>query len=70
MATGIRRIDKDQAWGFGLTLADEVLNVGLPGADAAEGDALSIVLFGDRGHRDGLFVHIQPNIQRARVIHG
>ena len=53
-----------------MKLADELINVGLPGADGAEGDDLSVVICGDLGHGDGVLGDIQPNIECARVMHG
>jgi hypothetical protein len=68
--TGSRFIDEDQVLGFCLKLAHDLINVDLPGADRAEVDDLSIVLVGDRGHRDGVLVDIQTDVECARVIHG
>ena len=50
-----------------LKLAHELLNVGVPGADRAKVDDLSLVLFGDIGHRHGLFGDIQTTVECARV---
>jgi hypothetical protein len=69
-ATGARCIDQDPVWGLCLTRADAWINVGLPGAKAAEVDALSLVLVGDRGHRHGILVDIQTDVECARVTHG
>jgi hypothetical protein len=65
--TGARFIDKDQVWGFCLKLADELINVGLPGADPPEVDDLSIGRFGDIGYRNGLFVDIPTDVEGVRV---
>jgi hypothetical protein len=54
--TGCRFIEEDRVLGFGLKLAHELSNIGLPGADRAKVDDLSSVIFGDLGHRNGLFV--------------
>jgi hypothetical protein len=70
VATRAGFIDEDQVCGLRWPLADEVINVTLAGADAAEVVDLSIVLFGDIGHRDGLFVDIQTDVECARVTHG
>jgi hypothetical protein len=67
---GSRVIDQDQVGGVGWKRSDEVINVGLPGADGAEVDGLSAVFLGDRGHRDGSFVAIQADVQGARLVHG
>jgi hypothetical protein len=53
-----------------LQLADEVINVGVPGADGAEVDDVGVVVLGHRGDRDGLLMDIQSNAERARVTHG
>jgi hypothetical protein len=67
--TGARFIDTNQVCGVGLPLA-EWINVGLPGADGAEGDDLSAVVFDDRGNRVRVFVDIHTDVQRARLVHG
>jgi hypothetical protein len=43
-------------WGVGLKRADELLNVGVPGADHAAVDDLGAVVFSDVGNRNGLFM--------------
>jgi hypothetical protein len=53
-----------------LQRAHEWINVGMPGADRATVDDLSLVRFGDIGHRHGLFGDIQTNVEWARVTHG
>jgi hypothetical protein len=68
--TGSRFINEDQVLGVGLQRAHEWIHVDVPGADRAEIDDLSIVLVGDIGHRNGLFVDIQTDVECARVIHG
>jgi hypothetical protein len=70
IATGTGFIDKDQMLGLGLHLADEVVNVTLAGADGPRVDDLGGMVFGNMGDRDGIFVHIQPNIECARLAHG
>jgi hypothetical protein len=68
--TGSRFKDKNQVLGFRLQLSYKVINVGLPRANGAELADLSVVICGDIGHRKGVFVDIQPDKQRARVLHG
>jgi hypothetical protein len=68
--TGSRFIDKDQVLGFCLQLADELINVGVPGANGAEVDDISIVVFGNIGDSDGLLMDIQSDVERVRVTHG
>ena len=67
---GARFIDKDQVFSLGLHLLNELINVGLPGADGAQVEDLSVVLLGDRGHGDGILVDIQPNRECASMRHG
>ena len=50
--------------------ADEWVNVGLPGTEGAEGDDLSVVRLGDRGHRDGRLMDIPSDTERARLGQG
>jgi hypothetical protein len=50
--------------------ADELINVGVPGADRAAVDDLGAVVFGNRGDRDGLLMDILSDIERARLWHG
>lgn len=69
-ATRSRFIDEDQGCGFGWQRAHELINVAWPRANGAKGDDLSVVIFGDVGHRDGVLVDIQTDIERARLWHG
>jgi hypothetical protein len=57
-------------YGLGLHCADELIDIGVSCADGAEGDDLSAVLFGDIGHRKGIFVDIQSDVKRAKLAHG
>ena len=68
--TGSRFIDTDQVFGLGWHVSKELINIGLPGADGAEVDHLSVVRFGDIGHCDGVCVDIQTDIECARRWHG
>ena len=70
LPTGARFIDKDQVFGFGLQLADELINVGLPGADGAEVEDVGVMVLGNIGDGDRLLMDIQSDIQRARLWHG
>jgi hypothetical protein len=68
--TGSRFIDEDQVLSFGVQLAHEWITVAWPSANGAQVDDLSVVIFGDIGHRDGIFVDIQTDRERARLVHG
>jgi hypothetical protein len=68
--TGTGLIDKAQMRGLRLEFADQGLDVALPGADGAQEDHLGAPLFRDIGHSDGLFVHIQTDVNRVSVSHG
>jgi hypothetical protein len=70
IATGPGFIDQEQLLGFRLALADQDIDVALPGADGAQEDDLRAMLLRGIGHGDGLFVHIQPDVNRGRVSHG
>jgi hypothetical protein len=69
-ATRPRFIDKDQVLGLGWPLSNELINIGLPGADGAEVDDLSVVVFGDVGYGNRVFMDIHSDVQRARLVHG
>jgi hypothetical protein len=56
--TGSRFIDKNQMLGFGLQLADEVVDVTLACADGTEGGNLGTMLSRNVGDRNRLFVHV------------
>jgi hypothetical protein len=68
--TGACFIDQDPVRGFGVQLADELSNVGMPGADGAEVDDVGVVVFGNIGDSTGLLMDIQSDVERARVTHG
>ena len=65
--TGARFIDKDQVFGFGWPLADELINVGRPGADGAEVEDVGVMVLGNIGDSDRLLMDIQSDLQRARL---
>jgi hypothetical protein len=56
--------------GFGLLPSDELINIDLPGPDRAEVDDLGVVVFGNIGDGDRLFMDIQSDIERARLWQG
>jgi hypothetical protein len=70
VATGTGVLDQDQMLGLGWSLADEVINVTLAGADGTEIRALGSGLWSDVGHRDGLLMDISAHGERARLGHG
>ena len=70
VATGSGFIDKDEVFGFGLQLADELIDVTLAGADGAEVDDLGAVILGDIGHGNRVFVDIHADVECARLGHG
>jgi len=67
---GARFIDKDQVCSFGVQPAHEVIDVDVPGADRAKIKDLSLVLFGDISHGNGLLMHSQSDLPCARMTHG
>jgi hypothetical protein len=62
--------DKDEVRAFGLQATDEVVDVTLSRPDVAEGDDLGVVVLGSISDRDGFFMDIQPDLERARLVHG
>jgi hypothetical protein len=69
-ATRPRFLDKAQMCGLGWHLSNAVITIGLPGAHGAEVDHLSVVLVGDIGHGDGVFVDLETDRPCVRVTHG
>jgi hypothetical protein len=63
-------IDKDEVFGLGLQFADEAIEVDVSCADGAEVDDVRIMILCDVSHSSRLFVDIQANVQRARLVHG
>ncbi len=47
-----------------------MIDVALTGADGAEVDDVHIMVFRDVSHSNRLFVDIQADVQRARLVHG
>jgi hypothetical protein len=69
-ATGARFRDKNQVFGFGVPLADELSNVTWAGADGPAGGDLSAVRFRDGCYGHRVLVDIQSEVKRARLAHG
>jgi hypothetical protein len=69
-ATGTSFLDEDQVVGFRLHLADEVINVILTGANAAEIGDLGAMILSDIGDRDRVFVDIHADEECVRLRHG
>jgi hypothetical protein len=55
---------------FGLQLPDELLDVTRSCTDVAEGDDIGVVFLGDVRHGHRLFMDIQSDVKRARLVHG
>jgi hypothetical protein len=67
---GSRVLNHDQVLDLSVQLAHELIDVAWPRAHRAEVEHLSAVGCGDRGHRDGLFMDRQSDVQGARLGHG
>jgi hypothetical protein len=63
-------IDQDQGWGFGVPLAQDLIQVGVAGAQRAAAGDFSVVSLGHRGHRQGIIVDIPPDVECASMRHG
>jgi hypothetical protein len=48
----------------------ELVEVTLAGADGAEVDDLGVMVFGDVGHGNRVFVDVHSDVKRARLVHG
>jgi hypothetical protein len=70
VATGAGFIDEDAILSFGLAFSDEAIDVGLSRSDGPEVGDLSTVVLRDIRDRDGFFMDIEPDVQRARLAHG
>jgi hypothetical protein len=70
VATRAGFIDKDEVFGLGLHLPDELVEVTLAGADGAQIGHLSAVILSHIGHRNGLLMDISSDVTRARLGHG
>jgi hypothetical protein len=63
-------IDKDEVFGLGLQFADEAIDVDMSCAGGAEVDDVRIMILRDVRHSNRLFVDIQSDVKRARLVHG
>jgi hypothetical protein len=70
VAAGTGFVDEDGLVGFGLHLADELVDVALAGADGAEIGGLVVAVFADVGHGNRIFVDVQTDKESGRVFHG
>ena len=62
-----RFIDKDQMFGFGVKLAHELVNIGLPATNSAEEYDFSVVSFGPGSNSNGILMHGHSDFERARL---
>jgi hypothetical protein len=69
-ATGAGFIDEDEAFRLRLELTSELIAIRVSWADGPEGDDVGVVIFGNLGSGDGVFVDIQTDIECARLWHG
>jgi len=67
VATGTCLIDKDEAFGLRLELTGELIAIGVSCTDRPLGDDLRLMVFGDIGHGDSVFMDIQTDIECARL---
>jgi hypothetical protein len=63
-------VSYDETIGLGLEPADEPVDVGGLGADAADIDDLGAAIVGDVGHRERILVNIETNEQCGEFFHG
>jgi hypothetical protein len=70
VSTGACLIDKDEMFTFRLHLPDELIDVTLARSDIAERDDLGVVFLGDVRNGNRLFMDIQSDVKRARLVHG
>ena len=63
-------MDKGEMSALGLELADERVDVTLARAYGADIDDLGVVFLGDVGYGNALFMDIQSDIERARLLQG
>jgi hypothetical protein len=69
-ATRASLIDNDEVLGLGWHVPAELVEVDVPGADAAEIGHLGAVLLSDVSHGKRVFVDVQSNIECGSVMHG
>jgi hypothetical protein len=70
IAAGAGFIDKDELLALGLQVPDEPVDITLPGPDRTQIDDFGMVFLGHVSDGDGLFMDIQTDIERARLVHG
>ena len=68
IATRAGFIDKDEVRAFGLQPTDELIDVTLSCTDVPEGDDLRVVVLSDRGDGNRVFMDIQSDVERARLM--
>src|SRR5262245_42318887 len=61
-------IDSDEMLAIRLHLPDELIDVTLSCTDVAQGDDVGVLL-GDVGNGNRLFMDIQSDVKRARLVH-
>ena len=69
-AAGAGFRDEEEMCGLRWHCADEVIDVTLAGADAAEGEDLSAVILGHGGHSHRIFVDVHADEACARLRQG
>lgn len=70
MAILLRIMSKDQMFGLRLELPYKGVDIALAGAKGPQGDDLGVMIFGDVGHGNGIFMNIHSDVKRARLVHG
>jgi len=63
-------IDKDEGRAFGLQPTEEFIDIALSRPAVPKGDDLGVVVLGDTGNGNELFVDIQTDVECARLVHG
>ena len=63
-------VGEHEALSFGLQPADQLVDVGRAGADAADVGDLGAAVVGNVGDRDGILVVIETDEQRGGLFHG
>jgi len=70
VAAGAGLVSEHEAGGFALQPADELVDVGLAGADGAEEGDLGRAFLGGVGDGDGILVDVETDEERGGVMHG
>lgn len=70
VSAGPSLIDKDKLRAFGVQPTDQGVDVTLARPDGPEGDDLGAVVLGNISDRDRVFMDIQSDVKRARLVHG